>query len=129
MSSTAVIGGLVTNTYPPTVGTNHQVQFDGSDYVLVPVGAASVSPKTVTLNLGTAGLFEYSQTFTDPMCTPTSNILVSLSGITPPGSDADESTMDSFELIAYPGAGQVTIYIRGLEGQISGNYNVTYLGY
>lgn len=62
----------------------------------------------------------------DPNVTPISHIIGQIAFDAPNGKDQDELTMDSFQLLFSAGAGQFTLFIKGLEGYLADKFKINY---
>lgn len=89
-------------------------------------GGGGALLKLAEINVGAQAVYEATVTVMDADVSASSTLLSAISGATPTGKDADEVGMDSFVLLATAGAGQVTFYIRGLEGYIHDTFKVAY---
>jgi len=74
----------------------------------------------------TTALTESSFTITDAGVVAGSKIVISISGNTPTGRNADEIQMESFYYYAVPAAGTFSLFIRSLQGPVYGKYKVFY---
>ena len=74
----------------------------------------------------TTALVESTFTITDAGVVAGSKIVISISGNTPTGRNADEIQMESFYYYAVPAAGTFSLFIRSLQGPVYGKYKVFY---
>lgn len=107
------------------LSTVNQTDAANKSYVDQHIGGGSFV-KTVTVDLGPLPVHEFTVTVPDTDVLANLKIIAVVSGTPPVGKDADEIGMDSYQLTATPGPGQVTFYLRGLEGYLSDKFNLAY---
>lgn len=84
--------------------------------------------KQTEVDFGTTPVEDATFTVADDQVKATSHISAWLSGDTPTGKDADEVGMDALLIVATPsGAGNVSLYIRGLEGYVADTFKIDYV--
>lgn len=88
-------------------------------------GAANI--KQTEIDFGAVPVAEKSFTITDVSVLITSQLIGNVAYEAPTGKDLDELEMDSLDLKFAPGAGQFTLYARGLDGYIADKFKINYL--
>ncbi len=88
---------------------------------------AAVNIKQTEVDFGGLPVAGASFVVTDTDVTVGSQIIGSVAYEAPTGKDLDELEMDAIDLKFAPGAGQLTIYARGLEGYLADKFKVNYL--
>ncbi len=79
------------------------------------------------VDFGTANVVEATFTITDASVTASSVILAQVAYVAPTGKDLDEVTMDNFDIIITPGAGQFTARMSCLSGTVTGKFKLHYM--
>ena len=90
-------------------------------------GGGTLDIKQTEIDFGTTPVSESSFIITDASVTVTSQLLGNVAYESPTGKDLDELEMDGLDLKFAPGAGQFTIYARGLDGYISDKFKINYV--
>lgn len=84
--------------------------------------------KQVEVDFGATPVEDATFTVADDQVKTTSHIDCWLSGDTPTGKDADEIGMDALLIAATPlSAGNISIYVRGLEGYVADTFKLDYV--
>ena len=90
-------------------------------------GAGSVNIKQTEVDFGVLPVSEASFVVTDTDVSAGSQIIGSVAYEAPTGKELDELEMDVIDLKFAPGAGQLTIYAKGLEGYVADKFRINYL--
>jgi hypothetical protein len=94
---------------------------------VVTAETATVNAKEVEIDFGPIPVYDGTFIVYDITISSNSNIIAQVSGNTPTEKDSDEVMMDSYLVLATPGTGQCSFYIRGLEGSLSDKFIITYI--
>ncbi len=100
-----------------------------SDTITINATSTGASIKQTELVFGTTPVDEKSFTVTDAAVTAASLITGSIAYKAPTGKDLDEVDMDSYHLSFAPGTGQLTVFVRALDGYVTGNVFLNYTLY
>lgn len=92
-----------------------------------PAGSGSATIKQTEIDFGTVPVAEMSFTVLDADVTPTSQLIGGVAYEAPTGKDLDELEMDGLDLKFGPGAGQLTVYARGLDGYVHDKFKLNYI--
>lgn len=93
-----------------------------------PSGAASPpNIKQTEIDFGTTPVAEAEFIVADVDVSAGSQIIGSVAYEAPTGKDLDELEMDALDLKFGPGAGQLTIRARGLDGYLADKFRINYL--
>lgn len=79
------------------------------------------------IDFGSTPVSEASFIVTDANVTASSQLIGSVAYEAPTGKDLDELEMDGLDLKFAPGAGQFTLYARGLDGYVADTFKINYL--
>ena len=79
-----------------------------------------------TVNFGTSPVYDSYFTITDAGVTSSSNILVTRSGATAGGQDADENELADFSITVTPGTGNFSLYLQCQDGLVAGQFTFYY---
>ncbi len=90
-------------------------------------GGGTLDIKQTEIDFGTIPVGEASFTVSDSSVLVTSQLMGNVAYEAPTGKELDELEMDSLDLKFAPGAGQFTLYARGLDGYIADKFKVNYL--
>ncbi len=90
-------------------------------------GASSTNIKQTEIDFGETPVAEASFLVTDVDVGGTSQLIASVAYEAPTGKDLDELDMDGLDLKLAPGAGQFTIYARGMDGYVADKFKINYL--
>lgn len=82
--------------------------------------------KQIEIDLGPTPVYDSTILVSDSSVTPSSIVSVQMSGAAPTGKDADEVSMDTYELQATPGNGNFLLYIKGQEGYLHDKFKILY---
>jgi hypothetical protein len=130
---------VATNLNPAEMITNRTVavlylsQNNPTDCVIIAVWADSATPtvyakgKMTEIDFGSTPIAEKEFTVTDADVTATSKIVGCIAYVAPTGKDLDELEFDAIDLKFAPGAGQLKIYAKGLEGYVADKFKVYYI--
>jgi hypothetical protein len=80
----------------------------------------------IEVDFGTTNLTQKIFTITDAGVSATSKIVISISGNTATGRNADETQMEVFYTFATPGTGAFDLLVKSLEGPVVGTYKLFY---
>lgn len=83
--------------------------------------------KQAEIDAGATPLDEVEVVVSDTDITAASHVFASVSFDTPTGKDADDVPMDTYVVLAYEAAGQVTMRLRSLDGPVHDKYLINYL--
>lgn len=78
------------------------------------------------VDFGDTPLSEQIFTITNPLVSNTSKIIGGIAYEAATGKDLDEVEMDSIDIKFKAESGQLLIFVRGLEGYLSGKFKVNY---
>jgi hypothetical protein len=78
------------------------------------------------IDFGTTNRTQRTFTITDAGVSATSKIVISISGNTATGRNADEIEMEVFYYYATPGTGTFSLFVKSLEGPVVGTYKLFY---
>ncbi len=90
-------------------------------------GGGTLDIKQTEIDFGAIPISEKSFTITDASVLVTSQLMGNVAYEAPTGKELDELEMDSLDLKFAPGAGQFTLYARGLDGYIADKFKINYL--
>ncbi len=90
-------------------------------------GGSGANIKQIEVDFGTFPVAEAFFVITDASVLVTSQLIGNVAYEAPTGKELDELEMDSLDLKFAPGAGQFTLYARGLDGYIADKFKVNYL--
>lgn len=90
-------------------------------------GGGTLDIKQTEIDFGATPVSEASFIITDAGVLVTSQLIGNVAYDAPTGKDLDELEMDGLDLKFAPGAGQFTLYARGLDGYIADKFKVNYL--
>ncbi len=93
----------------------------------VPAPASAVNIKQTEIDFGITPVSEASFIITDADVIVTSQLMGNVAYEAPTGKDLDELEMDTIDLKFAPGAGQFTLYARGLDGYVADKFKINYL--
>jgi len=79
------------------------------------------------IDFGAVPLSEKSFVITDAAVSASSHLIGNVAYEAPTGKDLDELEMDGLDLKFAPGAGQFTLYARGLDGDVADKFKINYL--
>lgn len=116
-----------TNLTTPIAGV---VEYDGTTFFITPVGTTRQAVpimKQTEVDFGSTPVESASFVVVDTAVTTAMHITGQVAYEAPTGKDLDELEMDSLECLFAPGAGQLTIFIRGREGYIADKFKINYV--
>ncbi len=90
-------------------------------------GGGTLDIKQTEIDFGATPVSEASFIITDASVLVTSQLIGNVAYEAPTGKELDELEMDSLDLKFAPGAGQFTLYVRGLDGYIADKFKINYL--
>lgn len=105
-------------------GTTNFLREDGT---FASPGASSTNIKQTEIDFGATPVAEASFLITDADVSAGSQLIGSVAYEAPTGKDLDELDMDGLDLKFAPGAGEFTVYARGMDGYIADKFKVNYL--
>lgn len=83
--------------------------------------------KQTEVDFGTTPVSEASFTVTDSEVTTGTQLLAQVAYEAPTSKDLDEVEMDALDIKCTSGAGQFTMYIRGMDGYIADKFKINYI--
>jgi hypothetical protein len=83
--------------------------------------------KQTEIDFGVVPVAEASFVITDAGVSTGSRLVGNVAYEVPTGKDLDELEMDGLDLKFAPGAGQFTLYARGMEGYVADKFKINYL--
>ncbi len=104
-------------------GTSTFLRADGA--FAAPTAAAGISQTEI--DFGVTLVSEASFLITDANVSAGSKIIGSVAYVAPTGKDLDELDMDGLDLKFAPGAGQFTLYARGMDGYVADKFRINYM--
>ncbi len=90
-------------------------------------GSGVTNIKQTEIDFGTTPVSEASFLITDADVLVGSQLIGNVAYEAPTGKDLDELEMDGLDLKFAPGAGQFTLYARGLDGYVADRFKINYL--
>jgi predicted RecA/RadA family phage recombinase len=115
-AASTVIGGAVTYD-------TDQKNVKGFVGVLKTLGAVLQTE----IDFGTTPVESATFTIADAQVSSASNVTAWIAGDAPTGKDADEIGMDDIFLSASASGGNITLFVRGLEGYLHDKFKVNYM--